>query len=153
VQVQVLSSTIFAEDMASQITNAFFIGGLLADILGAILCFGSARWFEMLTQEEEDILHERWSDNEQGHKALIDRYSLVDKWTSLSIAIGLYAVVLGLTFFVLGLMTFIYAHQPMIVKVISTAVFIVFAIFLPPFTLWHNRVNVIALLDLKRGSG
>jgi hypothetical protein len=154
VQAQLLGYTLASGDLASQVTNALFISGLLADVFGAILCFGSARWFEMLTREEEDILHRNWSQDvaEEAPRKL-ERYSLVDKWVSLSIAIGLHAVVLGLTLCMLGLMVFIWTHQPMIVRVPSTGVFIIFTLFLPPFTLWHRPANVIALLDLRRRPG
>ena len=152
-QAQVLSSTLPGDGTAYHVVNAFFIAGLLADIFSAVMSFSSARWFGMLNREEEDHLHNCWQKAEKGQKLSVDNCSLVDRWVSMSVVMGPFAVILGMAFFIAGLMVFVWAYQPLVVKIISTIVCGVFSLFIPPFGIRHNRMHVLTLLGLKHRSG
>jgi hypothetical protein len=65
------------DDVASQIVNAFYTSGLLIDVFAAIMSIGAARWFEMLTQEEEDYLQKCWLDAERGINQPVEHPSCV----------------------------------------------------------------------------
>jgi len=149
-QSQVLSSTLSNTGPSSGLVNAFFIASLLANIFGAILSYASSRWFEMLTKDESAYLHTCWVDAEVGTIHRENHPAFVDRWTSLSIKMGPFAVVLGLIFFVLGFLVFIWTEQPLVVRVISTIVCCVFLVLIPPFTIRHNRMAVLGALRLKR---
>ncbi|KAK2464647.1 hypothetical protein APHAL10511_003340 [Amanita phalloides] len=57
VQAQMISISFSRTDLASQLVNAFFFAGLLADVGASVLSAASARWFEMLTPEEAEHIY------------------------------------------------------------------------------------------------
>src|SRR5882672_12586187 len=96
-QAQVLSSLLTDTNLSSQIMTALFISGLLADLFGAILSFESARWFEMLTEEETRYMEICWAGAQVGTgKNPVVSPALVDRWVALSAKMGPYAVITGL---------------------------------------------------------
>lgn len=151
-QAQVLSSVLADESLSSQIITTLFISGLLADLFGAILSFESARWFEMLTEEETRYLQQCWADAQTG-KTPANNPALMERWIALSAKMGPYAVISGLIFLVSGLLVFVWAQQPLPVAGVATAVCCVFAAFVPPFAFKHNRLVVLNHLRLARRSG
>ena len=107
----------------------------------------------MLTRDEEDHLHKCWQDAEREQKLSADNCSLTDRWVSISVAMGPFAVILGMALLVLGLMTFVWAYQPLVVKIFSTIVCGIFSLFIPPFGIRHNQIHVLSILGLKRRFG
>jgi hypothetical protein len=152
VQAQVLASTLDLRGLEYDLINTAFLAGLLSDIFTAMLSFAAARWFEMLTQDEDSCLQRYWLDVEQGRKEDLDEYSYVDKWVSIALLVAPYTMILGLVSFILGLMILVWTHQSIIVKIISSLICIFCMAFMIPFALKHNRMKVILLLGLKRRS-
>jgi len=135
----------------------FFIWGLMADLFGAVLNYGSARWFEMLTTEEAKYLQEIWVAAEAGKEAEVpDREpTFIEQWLSLSVKMGYYAAILGLIMLLAGLLVSVWTqfNLQLVIKIILTVVCALFAAFIPPFACRHDRKAVLYLLKLKRQSG
>ena len=50
-----------AEDVAIRAVNAFWVGGLVLDVLAALLAFLTCRWLERLTDGEGEHLEKEFS--------------------------------------------------------------------------------------------
>ena len=57
-QAQIITISYNQTDLASQVVNAMFFAGLLADIGGATLSAASGRWYEMTMPEEADHVYD-----------------------------------------------------------------------------------------------
>lgn len=171
-QAQVLS---LATDPESSLPFAFFLLGLLITVFGALLCFESSRWFDMLTEKEaawregyiaqkhantamqsqgenpidfplSNCGHTSWSKNHP------ERPGFVDVWAVVSIHAGPYLVLLGLGCFIVGLLLYIWRTQAFASKIISVIFSILCTALFPPFGMKHNRYKVLKCLALERRS-
>jgi len=150
-------ATLTLEGEPIPLASAIFLLGLFADVFGAILSFSTARWFEMLTEDEADFLQRRW-DLESGDKqkesddpaASLNR---IDRWICLSLIAGPYVVVVGLVCLTLGLLVYAWTSQPLVVLVLACVLSAGCMAFVMAFVLHHNRMNVLAHFYLKRRSG
>lgn len=133
----------------------FFYGGLIADIVGAALCFLAARWFEMLSAEEAVFLQKCWQDNEHCRAVPIEPSETpnIDQWVSYAIKMALAAVWLGFVFFIAGLLCLVWATVPRATQILVTVFFVFLAAFIPPFVIPHKRRSVLSRLRMKRVSG
>ncbi|PVF93465.1 hypothetical protein CPB86DRAFT_742539 [Serendipita vermifera] len=152
VQAQVLASTLVFQGLEYDFINTAFLAGLLADIFTAMLSFAAARWFEMLTQDEDVYLQKCWADVEQGRKEDIPKYSYIDKWVSMALLVAPYTMILGLVSFIVGLMILVWTHQSAIIKAVASLICTFCLVCMLPFALKHDRMKVISLLGLKRRS-
>lgn len=134
-----------------------FIWGLFADLFGAVLNYGSMRWFEMLTTEEAQYLQKTWvaSESKDEIDEPDDGPSIFDRWLASSIKLGYYLAVLGLILLVSGLLVLIWNESSLhvVFKIISTLLCVFFSATTIPFTYKHDRKAAIYLLRLKRQSG
>lgn len=128
------------------------MGGLLADIFTAMLSFASARWFEMLTCEEDRHLQKSWADVESGRRYEVGDYTYVDRWVSVAVLVAPYTMAIGLGFFIVGLMIQVWTYQATLVKIFCSIICTFCMTCMIPFALKHNRMKVISLLGLKRRS-
>ncbi|KAF8239999.1 hypothetical protein L208DRAFT_1385314 [Tricholoma matsutake] len=151
------SSSIHGESISSEFVTMLFVWGLMADLFGAVLNYGSARWFEMLTTDEAKYLQEIWVAAETGRELkLPDRDpTFVEEWLSLSVKMGYYSAILGLVFLLSGLLVAVWTqwHLRLVFKVILTIVCAFFAALIPPFGFKHDRKATLYLVKLKRRSG
>jgi hypothetical protein len=161
VQAPLLSSSfIRGNSTSSEVVTLLFTWGLMADLFGAVLNYGSARWFEMLTTEEAKYLQETWVAAETGKKSepapgSHPKPSFFEEWLSLSIRTGYYAAILGLILLLSGLLVSVWTqlHLRLVFRVISTFMCFFFAALIPPFACRHDRKATLYLLKLKRQSG
>jgi hypothetical protein len=156
VQSQLLTSSFVGGDStSSQAVTTLFICGLFADLLGAVLNYGSARWFEMLTPSEAKYLQQCWVAAEAG-KGLPSEHppEFIDRWVSVSIKMGYYASISGLILLVAGLLVWVWTqHLQLVFRIIPTVLCVFFAAFIPPFARRHNRLAALHLVRLRRRSG
>ena len=158
VQAPLLSSSFFrGHSTSSQIVTMFFIWGLIADLFGAVLNYGSARWFEMLTMEEAKYLQEIWVAAETGKTVgEPDRDpTFIEQWLALSVKMGYYAALLGLIMLLAGLLVSVWTQWDLrpAIKIILTVMCALFSALIPPFACKHDRKATLYLLKLRRWSG
>ena len=158
VQAPLLSSSFFRGDStSSQIVTMFFIWGLMADLFGAVLNYGSARWFEMLTMEEAKYLQEIWVAAEVGKEAKGPDHepTFIEQWLAFSVKMGYYAAIMGLVMLLAGLLVSVWTQWQLrlVIRIILTVVCALFAALIPPFAYRHDRKAALYLLKLKRQSG
>ncbi|KAI9452018.1 hypothetical protein F5148DRAFT_526942 [Russula earlei] len=73
IQAQIMgSATSSDQTIADRAVNAFYIGGLILDVMSACLAFLTTRWLERLTESEKDLLEKEFSCrpsnlDEEGH--------------------------------------------------------------------------------------
>lgn len=145
--------------ISAQVVSMLFIWGLFADLFGAVLNYGSTRWFEMLTTEEAEYLQQTWVASES--KGELNKPnggqgpSIFDIWLAFSIKLGYYLAVLGLILLVSGLLVLIWSETSLhvVFKIISTLLCVFFSATTIPFASKHDRKAAIYLLRLKRQSG
>ena len=161
---------------ASQVVHAFFFAGLLANIGAATLSAASARWFEMMTPEEAKHVYD-WLNNlnssdedekqdaaeEEKGKAGQDGpapslaatscFYIVEICLCIALKAAPFVAVLGLVFLVAGVMLWVWTHEPLVVRVLSTAMCALLAILLPPFAISHDRIRTLTFFKLRRFSG
>lgn len=172
-QAQVIS---LVSNPESSLSFAFLLLGLLITVFGALLCFESSRWFDMLT-EKEAAWRERYiaqkhanttmqSQGESpidldpfgdcGHssrsKNHLERPDFVDVWAVVSIHAGPYLILLGLGCFIVGLLLYIWRTQAFATKIISVIFSILCTALFLPFGMKHNRYKVLKCLALERRS-
>jgi hypothetical protein len=150
-----LQSQLISSNPTSQVVSAFYFCGLITDILSAALCFLSARWFEMLNESEAEDLQEYWQANDEHRpvKRVPTGSILVDLWVKYAIHMAFASVWLGLTFLMAGVLSYAWLEQSKVVGLVSTTVFSIFALFVPPFMLTHSRRSVLSRLGIRRHSG
>lgn len=130
IQSQVMSTTLSAnpETKALRSINAFYLVGVILDIISALLAFLSARWFERLTEQEKDLLETVYAYHNlhPDEKALAtsrpmrpwetgDRQWLYYSWLGLSLDIPLILLVLGTTCMMVGICIYAWAQHPTVV--------------------------------------
>jgi hypothetical protein len=134
------------------IASAIFLLGLFADVFGAILSFSAARWFEMLTEDEADLLQRHW-DLERGNENPPPLLSRVDAWICMALGAGPYVVVMGLACLILGLLVYARTFQHLAVLVLACIMCAGCMALVMAFLMRHNRNNVVVHFLLKRRSG
>jgi hypothetical protein len=156
VQSQLLTSSFVGGDsISSQAVTTLWICGLFADLLGAVLTYGSARWFEMLTPDEARYLQQCWVAAEKG-KELPTEYppEFTDRWVAVSVKMGYYAGLSGLVLLLAGMLVWVWTqHLRLIFRIRPTIVCVFFAAFIPPFARRHDRMAALHLVRLRRRSG
>lgn len=156
VQSQLLTSSFVGGDStSSQAVTTLWICGLFADLLGAVLNYGSARWFEMLTPSEAKYLQQCWVAAEEG-RGLPKEHppEFTDRWVAVSVKMGYYAGLLGFISLVAGMLVWVWTqHLQLVFRILSTIVCVFFAAFIPPFACRHNRMAALSLVRLRRQSG
>ncbi|KAJ7671236.1 hypothetical protein B0H14DRAFT_3070640 [Mycena olivaceomarginata] len=138
------------------VASAIFVLGLFADVFGAILSFSTARWFEMLTEEEGDYLQRRWDveiGDQDGTTCRPVSLSFVDAWICLSLIAGPYVVVVGLVCLILGLLVYTWMSQHIAVAVMAGILSAGCLLFAMAFVVRHNRMVILGHFSLKRRSG
>ncbi|KDQ52163.1 hypothetical protein JAAARDRAFT_210720 [Jaapia argillacea MUCL 33604] len=153
VQIQVLTAlAIDRQDALAQVAGALFFTGFIADVMGAILCFQCARWFELLTPDEITHLRSSWADVEAAHEEVKDSMDLVACWLALSLRASIWVASFGFGCSVVGVMIFIWVEQSVAIRVVSTVCCCCCALFIPPFVIKHDRVRVLKRMRLRRAS-
>jgi hypothetical protein len=180
VQAQILAMTFTSTGPVSQIVHAFFFAGLLANIGAATLSAASARWFEMITPEEAKHIY-GWLNNAnssdeneeqdaaEGEKLQAGKddlapssavtstpfqcFYIVELCLCIALRAAPFVAVLGLLFLVAGVMLWVWTHEPLVVRVLCTAMCALLAILLPPFAISHDRIRTLTFFKLRRFSG
>ncbi len=138
------------------VASAIFLLGLLADVFGAILSLLTARWFEMLTEEEVNALREHWDVESGIEKREPDNHSAflrkVDRWVCISLRAGPYLILLGLVCLIVGLVMYASTTQHLAVLILVCVMCSGCMAFVVPFLLRHDRKNILAHFRLQRRS-
>ena len=79
--------------------------------------------------------------------------SLVERWLAIALQSGLFVALIGLGFLTAGVLVFIWAHTPIVVRILSTIACVSLALLLPPFFLPHDRTQTLRYVRLQRYSG
>jgi membrane protein implicated in regulation of membrane protease activity len=135
--------------VALKFVNAFWISGIFLDVIGAVLATLTARWFELLDEDECDHL--------AVHLATPSKSS--PTWTrSYIIATALFSpmpvVAVGVALLLIGLVVYVWAAQPLLVSVTSTLTFAILAPFVAIYFIPHadRKKDIIECLGRKRGA-
>lgn len=127
--------SISPETKALRSVNILYLGGLVLDILSALLAFLTTRWLERLTEREKDLLETVFSYHnlDADEKALRDVTSRLGRpwktgdrqwfyytWMGLSLFVPLPLLVLGVICMMAGLCTYTWAQHPVVVASMVT---------------------------------
>lgn len=123
-----MSTTIFVaahqETIALRAINAFFVGGLVLDIMAATLAYLTTRWLYRLTEKEKDFLEEAFSRrNADGNKRR-QRRGVNDlvyyTWLGMSLFVPMPLLILGVLCMMGGLYTYVWTQHSTVVAALVT---------------------------------
>ncbi|KDR68440.1 hypothetical protein GALMADRAFT_215871 [Galerina marginata CBS 339.88] len=132
--------------VAIQAINAFYVGGLILDLMAASLSFLTARWLQRLSEEEKDRFETALGQkNRQAKKQMSSRSSSSDKqgnpeegrmnaqpvlplherilyaWMSFSLFSPLPLLIIGVVCMFVGIYVYVWTQQPKAVAIVVTA--------------------------------
>lgn len=143
--------------------NAFYTGGLVLDIMSALLAFLTMRWLERLTEEEKDELERdfsrRQSGGEAGREKIRPRRSpsnwLFYTWMGLSLFVPLPLLILGILGMLVGICTSTWmTHSAVVAALVTLAVASVMPFVVGDFIIGRERKrrrNLITRLSEMQG--
>ena len=111
--------------------NAFYTGGLILDIMSALLAFLTMRWLERLTEEENDVLERDFlrqqSEDEADRRKIRPRRSPFDwifyTWMGLSLFAPMPFLILGILCMLVGICTSTWLiHSAVVAALVTLAV-------------------------------
>ncbi|KAG8841268.1 hypothetical protein FRB91_002643 [Serendipita sp. 411] len=147
VQAQVMTISINtpseAQTTAICLINAFFLIGLVLDIISAFLAFLKYRWLQRLSHEESVYLEEVFEapitslkdeeeapgvDEECTTDATRSNSSLIEgwivSWSALSLFIPMLFLILGVSSMAVGIQIFIWTQQKLMVAILVTLTYV-----------------------------
>jgi hypothetical protein len=154
-----LSSPAENQSAAIQATNAFFLVGLIFDIIAALAAFLTARWFQILLPEERELLQECFDERieeqsshspkklESGtrHPKPASRYI---QYLSLSLFSSFVMLVTGVEFLVVGLLIYVWATQTLVVACVVSCAYLTLAPFvLGIFLIGDDRKRRVRVIE------
>jgi len=105
--------------------NAFYTGGLVLDIMSALLAFLTMRWLERLTEEEQGELEgdflDRQSEEKAGRAKRRSPFSWFYTWMGLSLFVPMPLLILGILCMIVGICTSIW-HSAVVAALVTLAV-------------------------------
>ncbi|KAI9449390.1 hypothetical protein F5148DRAFT_664523 [Russula earlei] len=130
VQAQILGNMSSPEiTIADRAINAFYIGGLVLDIMASCLAFLTARWLERLREGEKNLLEKEFSRrpgnlDEERCAFSPKRRSLSDTifytWLGLSLFVPMPLLILGLICLLAGIYTNVWTQHSIVVAGLVT---------------------------------
>jgi len=168
IQGQLMSTTISTtaanETGALRAVNAFFAGGLVLDIMAAILGYLTGRWLQRLTEEEKTILDadftHRNTHGSSGQATPPQRSTLEHiyyTWMGLSLFVPMPLLFFGVMWMMAGIYTYIWTQHSTVVAVLvtlagcATIPFVVGDFYIGRNN-WERRRKVIRRLSEMQGS-
>jgi hypothetical protein len=130
------------QDRAIQAINSFFLGGLILDLMAAVLAFLTARWLQRLTPDEKQFLERKFAAVEHGRDSVpsdksenpclqqdslpqppadgdTESTTLVDKilcaWFAMSLFVPMPLLTMGIFCLIIGSYIFAWTQQAVIV--------------------------------------
>ncbi|KAH9986187.1 hypothetical protein BJV74DRAFT_775036 [Russula compacta] len=140
-----MSTTLSAnpENGAIRAINTLYLGGLVLDILSALLAFLTTRWLERLAEREKDLVEIKFSyqNLNADEKVLItprpmrpwktrDRQWCYYTWLSLSLFVPLPLLIFGVMCMIVGICTYAWTQQPVVVGSLVTLASVVPLLFI-----------------------
>ncbi|KAG9040574.1 hypothetical protein FS842_002983 [Serendipita sp. 407] len=179
VQAQVMTISINtppeAQTTAIRLINAFFLMGLVLDIISAFLAFLTYRWLQRLSHEESVYLEEVFEapitslkdeeeapgvdDEECTTDATNSNSSSIEgwivSWSALSLFIPMLFLILGVSSMAVGIQIFIWTQQKLMVAILVTIAYVtVIPFIIGLFIIGKDRERrrkIIRNLGKKRG--
>jgi magnesium-transporting ATPase (P-type) len=182
IQSQVMSTTIGMThpSRAVQVVNILYLGGLVLDLMAAFLAFLTARWLQVLVEEERALLEEAFDErtaakiasrgmlpktNQTANSPTVggpttikhhDNSNFYIKFMAFSLFSSFIILVLGASALLAGIIVFAWALQPKVVASLVSLVFVATLPFLIGVFLigdeWERRSAVITRLSWIRGN-
>ncbi|KAJ3532028.1 hypothetical protein NMY22_g7912 [Coprinellus aureogranulatus] len=132
IQSQILGYTINSEDTPSvRAVNALFLGGMLIDIMSAMMGYLTIRWLERMRDAEQDLLNKLLHLKTNAEKAKrrepidfdaegIPSPRLVHKFMALSLLIPLPFLIIGCICMLVGIYIYVWSQHPTSVAIAVT---------------------------------
>ena len=154
-QAQVLSITVADNTtLAVKFVNALWISAIFLDIFGAVLATMSARWLELLNDDDTEHFIDNWTTPvpRRPGKCIFDEMINYIIATALFSPLGI--VMLGIGCLVAGLVIYVWAKQPLLVSIISTTTFAILTFLCSSCFIPHSdrRKDIIECIGRKRGT-
>ncbi|KAM6489889.1 hypothetical protein JOM56_014701 [Amanita muscaria] len=112
------------ETVAIRAANAFFLAGLVLDVLAALLAFLTTRWFERLTEEERTYLEAIFSQKQNNPAKR--RWKMGSSqwffytWLGMSLFVPMPLLILGIVCMMVGIYTYVWTQLSVIVASLVT---------------------------------
>ena len=167
IQGQLMSTTISTtaanETMALRAVNAFYAGGLVLDIMSAMLGYPTGRWLQRLTEEEIAILDENFTHrntHRPSSQTTPPQRSTLEliyyTWMGLSLFVPMPLLFFGITCMMAGIYTYIWTQHSTVVAALVTlaggaTVPFVIGDFYIGRNNWERRRKVIHRLSEMQG--
>ncbi|PVF95827.1 hypothetical protein CPB86DRAFT_875383 [Serendipita vermifera] len=180
VQAQVMTITINTpidqQTTVICLINAFFVMGLILDLVAAFLAFLTFRWLQRLSTEEksylkitfearsrrqkiEELTEEGRSTNTADERGLSSKGGGIgeffESWSALSLFIPMFFVVVGVAFMAVGIQIYIWTQQKRLVAILVTIAYVAVLPFI--FGLFiigkdaERRKRIIRKLSQRQG--
>jgi hypothetical protein len=122
-----MNTTAGAQDtIAVRAIRAFFTGGLVLDIMSAMLGYLTGRWLQRLTAEEKTILEETFAyrnsrmsrDRPTSYNSTLER--IYYTWLGLSLFAPMPLLLFGIACMMAGIYTYVWTQHPTVVAALVT---------------------------------
>jgi membrane protein implicated in regulation of membrane protease activity len=106
-----IATPVGGETVALDAINALYLSSLVLDILSALLAFLTARWLELLTEKEKDLLEEKFSHTVLSRQHLSPRELLFYTWLGQSLFMPMPLLILGIACMIAGIYVYVWTQH------------------------------------------